>query len=101
MADEKLVNAIKLNLDKGFDIVQIRSGLLEKGWPVMEVDEAIKSAKPMQATQQSKPLTAVQPNPQYASQPAGQPKKSNRIWLIIGIIIIFLILVVGAFLVYQ
>ncbi|HLC86245.1 MAG TPA: hypothetical protein VJG30_03100 [Candidatus Nanoarchaeia archaeon] len=89
MADEKLVNAVKSNLSKGYSVDQIRRGLLDKGWPGFMIDEAIGQA------------AAKPQSPQSPSQPVNVEKKSSHLWLYIGIVFILIILVVGGFLVYS
>ena len=44
-SDEQLVIFIITAFSKGFDEDHIRQGLLQKGWPIQKVQEAILEAK--------------------------------------------------------
>ena len=45
MQNQLLIDAIKNNLQKGYSEEQIKQGLLNKGWPENDVEEAIHTAK--------------------------------------------------------
>ena len=102
-----LVDAIKNNISKGFTTEQIKLALLQKGWPSNQVDEAFRLFN-----QNIKPLSTGEPksakenilDKKYLSYTGSEQQKKrprNNILLIIGIILIFIILVAGAYIVFN
>ncbi len=84
MVDPRLINYIKSVLARGYSPAQIKQALLQRGWPVDEVNQALHLTQ-----QPSRPSPENPPTP-----PANKPKKHPKKNLFIVLIIIAVLIVI-------
>ena len=89
-----LIDAIKNNLQKGYSEEQIRQGLINKGWPANDVDEAINSAKQDTHTEEH-------PNIQHIDNTQPQKPKHHGPLYLFFIILLVVIILVGLYIFYA
>lgn len=70
MADERLVNYIRDNLSRGYSPDSLRQTLVNQGWNINQVDEAINIAQ------------APSPQPQTPSAPQAKPSRPTGVTII-------------------
>ncbi|HIH25551.1 hypothetical protein J4476_06015 [Candidatus Woesearchaeota archaeon] len=95
MLNQLLIDAIKNNLQKGYSTEQIRQGLINKGWPSNDVDEAIQSAKNDmgQNTEEHPKITNIDNTQQ-------KPKHHGPLYVLL-IILLVVIILVGLYIFYA
>ena len=77
-SDEQLVIFIITAFSKGFDEDHIRQGLLQKGWPIQKVQEAILEAKNRTSqvkTEQTEQKTQIEVTPEKIKEIQGQSEE--------------------------
>jgi len=86
MADPKVVEYIKNNLNKGTGIEGIKSSLRQSGWPEDQIKQGVAEV------QGSVPQPGPVPSTPQAKQPEGEKKGHKR--LIVALIILLILLIV-------
>jgi hypothetical protein len=98
MADQKIVDYVKENLQKGVAIEDIKGSLRESGWPQEEVEKGLQEASGGSPAPPEAP--AGTPGPKAPAQGGEKEKKKGHkkliLALIIMLILVFLVLYVAA-----
>src|SRR3989344_2146656 len=98
MLNQLLVDAIKNNLQKGYSTEQIRQGLINKGWPQNDVDEAIQYAKNDMGHVQN--TNEEHPNITHIDNTQQKPKHHGPLYVLL-IILLVVIILVGLYIFYA